>query len=824
MSAADRKLPVTPRRMFVASFYSYKGGVGRSVALMNTAYQLALSGRRVVMLDFDLEAPGLHSASNAVWQMGANDGSKRGFVDFFTDFIERQDQVPSIRDYLSPPFGPNRLIQLIPAGNVSDFDAYGKKLFDLNKALFDDRYFGRELLLKMRADLDDMHFDYLLVDSRTGHTDILGATTVLLPQLVVFLTNLSEQSLKGTSSVIRWVQEASDAAVEKKRPKRAEQSPFFLRSIDDPAIQTLVVASPVPFGEFPAMSAAEATLGRRFDHVIYYAPRLAADEAEHVAKKSEDDPVQQYRHFAAKIQALNPFEPITLVEYGIDSLSRQDWRLALSYFDAAERFLGTDHLTESDRLLALRRGYGEVRALALGFQTKKARDLLDDLESAEISSATLLTVERVVANLQMVRGHLASNELSEALKPAKNALRHATALGQDGRPDPWELIARLQLADVHRFRGEMRQAEEAVASVPEAAKLLNRTIERVIGYQLLATAQTFVGKFEVAAATLERAVTEAATVGVGYLTAGGDFVRGLIDLAHGDLNPQNAMALHRAAEIYRKEGDGLSVANCLNELALYYHRLGKGTPKVESALSEALELYQAIAGTSLGQYNVLMYTAEIQTDRGQLTGAQDEKTCGALRALSHARVIATRDRLRDAVADVNAWMNLLLLFVEPDDMKREVKDWCPEPGETAPPPKRSSRLTIAGVSRERHLAVYRLLRQATPECLTRLDWVAQQAEQLRLQYEEAVTRTLVALGYSRLGVLDRLSSELERIGDLGRRGRFSWSIWGQVHNVKTRLHLDNGVDEWRRAASEVLAVAQRRRILTPPKYWKDIRA
>jgi cellulose biosynthesis protein BcsQ len=67
----------------ICTFYSYKGGVGRSMALANAAHILAQFGLRVLMIDFDLEAPGLeqyfnpsqhqvHSAprlppSNAVW-------------------------------------------------------------------------------------------------------------------------------------------------------------------------------------------------------------------------------------------------------------------------------------------------------------------------------------------------------------------------------------------------------------------------------------------------------------------------------------------------------------------------------------------------------------------------------------------------------------------------------------------------------------------------------------------------------------------------------------------------------------------------------------
>ena len=45
----------------IVSFYSYKGGVGRSITLCNVAVLLAQQGYRVVCIDFDLEAGGLHT-------------------------------------------------------------------------------------------------------------------------------------------------------------------------------------------------------------------------------------------------------------------------------------------------------------------------------------------------------------------------------------------------------------------------------------------------------------------------------------------------------------------------------------------------------------------------------------------------------------------------------------------------------------------------------------------------------------------------------------------------------------------------------------------
>src|SRR5215470_10248573 len=44
----------------IIAFYSYKGGTGRSMLVANIGWILASNGKRVLMVDWDLEAPGLH--------------------------------------------------------------------------------------------------------------------------------------------------------------------------------------------------------------------------------------------------------------------------------------------------------------------------------------------------------------------------------------------------------------------------------------------------------------------------------------------------------------------------------------------------------------------------------------------------------------------------------------------------------------------------------------------------------------------------------------------------------------------------------------------
>jgi len=51
----------------IVTFYSYKGGTGRTMALANTAWILAAAGNRVLTVDWDLEAPGCTASSIRSW-------------------------------------------------------------------------------------------------------------------------------------------------------------------------------------------------------------------------------------------------------------------------------------------------------------------------------------------------------------------------------------------------------------------------------------------------------------------------------------------------------------------------------------------------------------------------------------------------------------------------------------------------------------------------------------------------------------------------------------------------------------------------------------
>ena len=67
----------------IVTFYSYKGGVGRTMALANIAVLLSQMGKRVLVVDWDLEAPGLERYFTEY--LFSKDQEKPGLLDLFLD-------------------------------------------------------------------------------------------------------------------------------------------------------------------------------------------------------------------------------------------------------------------------------------------------------------------------------------------------------------------------------------------------------------------------------------------------------------------------------------------------------------------------------------------------------------------------------------------------------------------------------------------------------------------------------------------------------------------------------------------------------------------
>ncbi|OBV36773.1 tetratricopeptide repeat protein [Janthinobacterium psychrotolerans] len=218
----------------VVTFYSYKGGTGRTMALSNIAVLLARRDNAsvpVLMLDWDMEAPGLHhyfdqhqecpgvleffeACREQLELLGATGFAADGEHDYAAlaervlDAIDWQQYVVRV-DQGSP-------LYLMRAGR---FDAsYSERLAQMR---WDQLFDACPALFRCFADTLARHFRYVLVDSRTGRTDSAGICTTLLPRKLVVVFTPNRQSLEGVDALVT-------RAIEYRRSHEDEQRPLLV--------------------------------------------------------------------------------------------------------------------------------------------------------------------------------------------------------------------------------------------------------------------------------------------------------------------------------------------------------------------------------------------------------------------------------------------------------------------------------------------------------------------------------------------------------------------------------------------------------------------
>jgi len=186
----------------IVTFYSYKGGVGRSMALANVAFELAKQGKKILMVDWDLEAPGLEK----YFSNYAMDNAGAGLLSLLLD--AENGNAGNYKDYLwSIHISSASTISFLHSGREKDPNNYSQKLENFEWEDFFKAKGGGVFLENLRLQwLND--FDIVLIDSRTGLSDSSGICTILLPDVVIPLFTANHQSLYGVRDIMRYAKVA----------------------------------------------------------------------------------------------------------------------------------------------------------------------------------------------------------------------------------------------------------------------------------------------------------------------------------------------------------------------------------------------------------------------------------------------------------------------------------------------------------------------------------------------------------------------------------------------------------------------------------------
>lgn len=268
--------------MYTITFYSYKGGVGRSLLVANCALYLAQLGLRVVALDLDLEAPGLHYKFAAALPQGFV--PRRGVVDLIFDYATRNQLYESLSDVafevplgepmLEPSDPPQGQLRVIPAGSSPSL-GYWKRVagIDWKRFLYDEGATGLEFFVDLRDRISaELKPDLLLIDSRTGITEIGNVATSVLADKVVCIVADTAENLEGSRAVLRGLRRhrrLSDGArlemriaVSRPHPSiplaaRLDAIRTFLEEPAEILDATLTVDTPYPLAYSPEMEQRE---------------------------------------------------------------------------------------------------------------------------------------------------------------------------------------------------------------------------------------------------------------------------------------------------------------------------------------------------------------------------------------------------------------------------------------------------------------------------------------------------------------------------------------------------------------------------------------
>ncbi len=204
----------------IVTFYSYKGGTGRTMALANVAWILAYNGKRVLVVDWDVEAPGLHRYFRP-FLPDPELSETPGLIDFFVKFWEATRIPPTSQSnptaserpwyseyadllgYVVPldyEFPNHGALHFVGAGRQGA--SYGSRV---NRFRWDEFYeeLGGGIFLEHVKEILKAEYDYILIDSRTGLSDTSGICTVQMPDELVVCFTMNRQSMEGAAATAR---------------------------------------------------------------------------------------------------------------------------------------------------------------------------------------------------------------------------------------------------------------------------------------------------------------------------------------------------------------------------------------------------------------------------------------------------------------------------------------------------------------------------------------------------------------------------------------------------------------------------------------------
>lgn len=164
----------------IISIHSFRGGTGKSNTTANLAALLAIQGRRVGVIDTDIQSPGIHILFGLA-------GSEIGAS--LNDYLWRGRAIQDTAHDVTPVLGPHcpGKLFLIPSS---------VKAGEITRVLREG-YDAQRLTQGLRRLIDDLRLDMLMIDTHPGlHEETL--LSLVISHLLLIVMRPDRQDFEGT--------------------------------------------------------------------------------------------------------------------------------------------------------------------------------------------------------------------------------------------------------------------------------------------------------------------------------------------------------------------------------------------------------------------------------------------------------------------------------------------------------------------------------------------------------------------------------------------------------------------------------------------------
>jgi tetratricopeptide (TPR) repeat protein len=307
------------------------------MALLNTAYVLAGWGKHVLMVDMDLEAPGVSGFLHRHKELAPTEverpldiltllGEVIAAAKAGTPAKQIARDLPPLANYIRS-VSPEKLAPLAPKlGSLGRLDIVAAdmdrdwcrrlaelglqgiaqdRLIEISSALHGyfkaHRFPHRPHGLEDFEAMEDTPYDYILIDSRTGITEVGGLCVGPLADRLIVLSSLNDQNIEGT---LTFLKEAGIKPQRRNKKSKAWDDADMPADSEIPSLgpkPTLVVASPVPNGEIQfkrqRLQELERRLGAKPMRLSYH-PQMALMEGVFVRDYEDEYLAGEYLELA----------------------------------------------------------------------------------------------------------------------------------------------------------------------------------------------------------------------------------------------------------------------------------------------------------------------------------------------------------------------------------------------------------------------------------------------------------------------------------------------------------------------------------------------